>query len=243
MTFSPMAAERLGWYVYLLSDPRTTQIFYVGKGKGSRAFAHAADAVDNADHPELQSAKHQHILDIHAAGQQVGVLVLRHGIDTEKQAYVVEAAAIDLVNRLQPGQLLNVVLGHHHAQHGLMSASEIEVLYAAPEAPTPDIPIMLVSLNQVWTPTITPGDLKEQTTHWWRAGGVHRRRPAFIMGVHNGVVRSVYRPTTWRSAPDNPARWGCQADEAPEMGHWLGTSVKRYLTAKQWSVRYLVPGE
>ena len=28
------------WYVYLLSDPNTNEIFYVGKGKGNRVFDH-----------------------------------------------------------------------------------------------------------------------------------------------------------------------------------------------------------
>ena len=31
--FSPYVQERLAYYVYLLSDPRDGQIFYVGKGR------------------------------------------------------------------------------------------------------------------------------------------------------------------------------------------------------------------
>lgn len=252
VTFSPLAEENLGWYVYMLTDPRDEEPFYVGKGQLSRAFAHTAEAVDAADHPELQSAKHERILDIQASGMDVTVLVLRHAIDTEKQAYVVESAAIDLVNRLKPSQLMNVVLGHHHAQHGLMTAAEIEVLYAAPAAPAPDVTIMLVSLNQLWTPTIKVDDLKDYTAGWWKAGGVFVHQPAYIMGVHNGVVRSVYRPKQWRlqgpgdrgwseDSGQKGNRWGCEADDAPEMARWLGTSVRRYLTANQWSIRYVKP--
>ncbi|MHB8339589.1 MAG: hypothetical protein ACYDB7_00205 [Mycobacteriales bacterium] len=48
MNFSPLAQEALGWYVYLLSDPRDQQIFYVGKGRGGRAFAHEAEALDRS---------------------------------------------------------------------------------------------------------------------------------------------------------------------------------------------------
>ena len=32
--------EALGHYVYMLKDPRDEEIFYVGRGVGSRLFAH-----------------------------------------------------------------------------------------------------------------------------------------------------------------------------------------------------------
>tara|TARA_Y100001980_G_C14421406_1_gene212321 strand:- start:614 stop:718 length:105 start_codon:yes stop_codon:yes gene_type:complete len=31
--FSPDIIKKLKWYVYLLSDPNSEEIFYVGKGK------------------------------------------------------------------------------------------------------------------------------------------------------------------------------------------------------------------
>jgi hypothetical protein len=39
--FSPVVAERIGWYVYALRDPRDGRLFYVGKGVGNRVFQHA----------------------------------------------------------------------------------------------------------------------------------------------------------------------------------------------------------
>ncbi|HIO04524.1 MAG TPA: GIY-YIG nuclease family protein, partial [Gammaproteobacteria bacterium] len=35
------------YYVYLLLDPITDEIFYVGKGKGNRVFSHLKDISDN----------------------------------------------------------------------------------------------------------------------------------------------------------------------------------------------------
>jgi hypothetical protein len=248
--FSPLAREALGWYVYLLEDGDGLP-FYVGKGRGDRAFAHAKDAQDLADHPDLQSAKHERILKIEAGGGQVRVLVLRHGIASSVQAYEVESAAIDLINRLRPGTLLNVVLGHHHAQRGLMAAAEVEVLYAARPAPTLHVPVLLVSLNQLWRPDIDQDELYECTRGWWKANGPRRDAVQYVLGVHNGVVRSVYKPLGWRkravgdrdSQYDVPGkeRWGFDGQPAPEMASFLRTSVSRFITTKQWSHLYANP--
>lgn len=248
--FSPLAKESLGWYVYLLED-MDGQPFYVGKGRSDRAFAHSQDARDVADHPDLQSAKHARILQIEASGGQVRVMILRHGIFTSTQAYEVESAAIDLINRLRPGQLLNIVLGHHHAQRGLMSAADVEVLYAAPPAPRLPVSVLLVSLNRLWRPDMRDDELLEITRGWWKANGARRDTAQYVFGVHNGVVRTIYRPLSWRArvegdrgweddTPGKP-RWGFDGEPAPGMSGFMRTSVARFLTTKQWSHLYAAP--
>jgi hypothetical protein len=37
---SQKTIEALKFYVYALIDPRTDRVFYIGKGKGSRIYAH-----------------------------------------------------------------------------------------------------------------------------------------------------------------------------------------------------------
>jgi len=37
-SFSNAVIEQLSYYVYLLIDPRTDKVFYVGKGAGNRIF-------------------------------------------------------------------------------------------------------------------------------------------------------------------------------------------------------------
>jgi hypothetical protein len=43
-TFAPGVAEKIGYDVYLLVDPRDDVVFYVGKGAGNRCFAHVEEA-------------------------------------------------------------------------------------------------------------------------------------------------------------------------------------------------------
>ena len=38
--FSPNTIEKIGYYVYIFSDPDTHQPFYVGQGQGNRVFSH-----------------------------------------------------------------------------------------------------------------------------------------------------------------------------------------------------------
>ena len=44
LEFLPGVAAKLGWYVYALGDPRHGNVFYIGKGKGNRAYQHAKHA-------------------------------------------------------------------------------------------------------------------------------------------------------------------------------------------------------
>lgn len=90
------------WYVYALVDPRDQGIFYIGKGKGRRAFQHELEAkrgrVRNAK-------KYERIQQILSDGQEVHVEILAT-FDDEEAAYSHEAELIrghqDLLN-LMPG--------------------------------------------------------------------------------------------------------------------------------------------
>ena len=70
----------------------------------------------------------------------------------------------------------------------------------------------------------------------------------YVLGVHNSVVRTVYRPVDWRLREEGdrgwehdqgkPTRWGFDGQPAPEMAPFLRTSVRRFLKARQWSFVY-----
>ena len=54
MKLSANILKEMKYYVYLLSDPTNNEIFYVGKGKGNRAFSHLKDKSDN---PKVEKIK------------------------------------------------------------------------------------------------------------------------------------------------------------------------------------------
>ena len=45
--FTSEIIKKIKFYVYLISDPETGEVFYVGKGKGNRVFSHFEDKSDN----------------------------------------------------------------------------------------------------------------------------------------------------------------------------------------------------
>lgn len=93
-----------GYYVYMLADPVSWRVFYVGKGKGKRIKHHAARCkagkVDNAE-------KHKAIREIIERGDHVLELVFGSYQD-ERAAYCVERK---LIESLRGYGLTNIMLG------------------------------------------------------------------------------------------------------------------------------------
>lgn len=69
MEWRPGVVEKLGYYVYLFIDPRSGQVFYVGKGVGSRCFAHIREARKTARDSKGHYEKLSTIRDIEESGQ------------------------------------------------------------------------------------------------------------------------------------------------------------------------------
>jgi hypothetical protein len=106
------------YYVYLLVDPATEQIFYVGKGKGRRMFAHVREAragrIDNVQ-------KYQRICAIHAAGNAVRVVVLAN-FQHEADAFAMERSLINRftgLTNLSTGREATGVLAQERARAAL----------------------------------------------------------------------------------------------------------------------------
>lgn len=79
------------FYVYTLTDPRCCSVFYVGKGKGKRAYQHTT--YERAGKARYNPRKSQRIADILACGLEPTVTIVER-YDIEQDAIDHEAELI-----------------------------------------------------------------------------------------------------------------------------------------------------
>ena len=133
----PEVAARLG-YVYAYVDPRTSDIFYVGKGCRGRALAHLDET--------RECEKTLRIAELRQAGLDPQIDILAHGMEHEEIALRVEGAGIDV---LRPGRrLTNKVRGFRCLEFGRAPLSELEILYAARQVAVSE-PVLLIRINRL----------------------------------------------------------------------------------------------
>jgi hypothetical protein len=186
-TLPSSVTEKLRHYVYIYIDPRDESVFYVGKGKGNRAFAHLKDG--------KESAKVKRIKDIEAEKKKARIEILVHGLD-EQTALKVEASVIDL---LGPSMLTNAVRGYQSRTHGRMKIDQINGLYQAGPAKIEE-PSMLIRINKLYRHTMSPMDLYEATRGYWKVNAKRSAKAQLAIAVYQGIIREVYEIEQWLRA-------------------------------------------
>lgn len=249
--FNAYIQEKLGWYVYALRDPRDKRIFYIGKGKGNRVFAHANKA--KIFEGDAASQKIALIKEIHASGNEVETFILRHGISSEASAYITEAALIDLLYLLDPNadnplfQVTNIVKGHKHQELGSMSTDAIFGLYNVDRCPKIAEPVILFKIPRLWFPQMSQDDLFEATHGWWVLGE-RREKAEYAFAVSAGVIRGIYKINKWkvRGPGDRgykrgeKVRYGFDGHLTNELNSYLNKSVKHlYKAGESNPTKYL----
>lgn len=129
---NPLVIEAINWpdasyYVYLLVDPSTGRPFYVGKGRGERFASHGIEAAvlsASATTEAEQRRKVARIQAIRATGREPRIEFARIRIPNEREAFLVEAALIDVLDR-HGSPLVNEVRGHG-TRSGLVTLEELE---------------------------------------------------------------------------------------------------------------------
>ena len=236
LEFPVSVIERLGFYVYTLTDPLTSKVFYVGKGMGNRVFAHVNEAIESPS----EADKIGKIREIHAHGQEVRYEIIRHGM-AETEALEVESALIDFIGL---ADLTNQVSGHHMDVRGRMTVAEIIAAYQAKPISIAE-PVLLIIVNRLFERNLSAERLYEITRGNWVLG-VRRNRAAYAFAVFRGVVREVYRIHSWFQAqartPEQKqqSRWRFEGEVAQELRHYIGGSVTAYLNpGAQNPVKYV----
>lgn len=222
MGFSESVKKALNYYVYRLIDPRNGETFYVGKGKGDRVFAHAADELKKEDYGEDEdelSAKLARIRAIRTAGLNVITIIHRHGM-TEETAIEVEAALIDAY----PG-LANEQCGHGSRDRGPMHTTEIITHYEAEEADLSNFTSSLIIKIRQGTIDDCNGDVYEAVRSAWKVRRtlLGNNTVPYVFAVVNGIIRGVYNVDEWYIA--SPDRLGFNGTEAVELRHFIGQSI------------------
>jgi len=232
--FSPFVSEKLGYYVYLLIDPETEIIFYVGKGFGNRIFAHLNNAISSPQ----ESDKLDKIRLIQSKGLQVKHVIHRHGL-TEKEAFEVEASLIDFIGL---EGLINVVGGHHSDYRGRMSIKDVVTQYDAPEIEIVE-PAILFTVNSLFRHDMNEDELYEITRGNWVLGE-RRNKAKFAFSIYRGNVRQVYQIQKWFpiTARNHDAktqdRWRFDGIIAQILQHYVGGSVQKYV-GSQNPIKYI----
>jgi len=186
---SQSTIEKLGYYVYLLSDPRTDKVFYVGKGCGNRINHHLLGALEEKT---KETDKIKKIREIQKAGLEVELIILRHGL-TEKEAFEIESSMIDYIGM---DNLTNIVLGHNSFDKGKMTLNNIKIEYEAEDAIF-DEPVLLLNIRNQFYLDIDSSELYKITKGNWSVRLDRVNKIEIVCAVAFGIIREVYTVKTW----------------------------------------------
>lgn len=218
--FSPRTEEALEYYVYLLVDPRDGKIFYVGKGKGDRVFAHVHCAIAT----EGDSDKLNTIRDIQRAGLEVRHYIVRHGLE-EKEAFLVESVLIDLLtfrDFSSVANITNIQAGHHQFDRGIKTAEELEALYNGGELQEHGITdrVLVININRTYDQhRDEENGLYDATRKSWKLSPNRAQNVQYVLGEYRGVVRAIFVPERWNHEEDNDKRWMFEGYEVTEQNN------------------------
>jgi hypothetical protein len=195
-------SDALGHYVYLLIDPRNGEAFYVGKGVGGRCFEH--------DYAEDGALKATRFSEIKAAGLEVKVDIIRHGMASKEDAFLVESAVIDVYGI---ENLTNKVAGHGAEEFGRASLGALAARYAPEEAKIRHR-VIFVKLAFTFHENLSPQELYEAARGVWNLSPEIARDYQYVLALWQGLIVEVYQADRWQAA--DPAHFKTRKDLEPE---------------------------
>lgn len=208
--FDDIAVKKIGFYVYVLQDPETGTIFYVGKGVKNRWYSHIMSARKSSI--GVLSEKLEMIRAIEKRGQPVKVWIVRHGIRSEETAFEIEAAVAHALNIVAQTKNYRDVINlknlveTHHPERGLISVGRAQSLYNARRAPKITVPCVLVKVSKLWIPEMSDEEVMEATIGWWpyRKDAQHAQ---YAFAVSRGTIRGVYQIQEVRNRRKGDRDW------------------------------------
>lgn len=181
--------DNIGYYVYALCeiDGEIRKPFYIGKGKGDRCLHHLFEQTDSEKVSKIQQL---------LAEQKLGIDILRHGIQTDATAKLVEATCIDL---LGVGELSNKARGSG-TDMGRMTIEDIHNLQTGEETEiAAEHQGIAFLLNSTYKSAMSELELFEATRGvWWRIPRDETIK--FAYATYGGIIKEIYEIHGWVKA-------------------------------------------
>ena len=166
--FSEKSLLSLGdYYVYGLIDPRSKQIFYIGKGTKNRVFEHEKESLGS---PDSEKLKLKTIADIKNAGLEVKKIIINSNL-TEEEAFAAEALSVDEYERI----------------NGAAPLEEKDIRHK----------ILVIKINRLYQRGMDEKVLYDAVCGVWRVSKEKVRTVEYVFGVYNSLIVAVYKPSEW----------------------------------------------
>ncbi len=213
--------EHAKHYVYALCEVNENERkpFYIGKGVSSRCLQHLNEALKvEEDASSEKLSKINQLL----TQDKLGIDILRHGIENEKTAKLIESTCIDL---LGIGDLSNKVKGSDSSM-GRITLEEFHCLHANEQVEVHHSHSGLAFLlNSTYKSAMTELELFEATRGVWH--NVPRGEEIkYAYATYGGLVKEVYEIHGWaragtqqyftRNISDESKRWEFIGKKAPD---------------------------
>lgn len=188
MEFANHVTTELKYYVYIYLHPETNEIFYIGKGKGNRAFSHLKEQSESKKVKYIEKLKNQ--------GLKPKIEILIHGLEDEEIALKVESSIIDLIGIKN---LTNKQSGFKSATYGRMTVDQVNSIYNKQPIDIEE-PAILIKVNQSFRFSMTEIELYDYTRGRWRLNPERAKNAKYGFAVYQGVIQEVYEIHAWHNA-------------------------------------------
>jgi uncharacterized protein len=190
--FDEKTIQYLGFYVYMLIDPKNQLPFYIGKGLGNRVFNHKSMALTDTDD---SNAKYDKIREIIEKGEQVKHVIIRHGL-TETESFHIEAAIIDAFEYCNI-LLSNIAGGYNSIEKGLMTSDEIIRHYNAEPLTELDENCIIININRKYQRGKGLHQIYEATKETWTINKKKLPKLKYVLSEYKGLIVAVFEVNRW----------------------------------------------
>jgi uncharacterized protein len=204
--FSEKVVDQLKYYVYLYICPETDRVFYIGKGRRNRVFSHLKSTVDIDMGKTIRKLRREK--------RRPRIEFLKYGL-TEKEAFLVEATAIDL---LGVKNLVNLARGHGSRYGARASVEEVVQRLDAQEVEVTE-PALLINISRAFRYGMSAIELYDATRSAWRVSN-RRDDVRYAFSVYRGMVQQVYKVTKWIKGGSSMRHDESLDRQEREKGRW-----------------------